>query len=174
MTQGELAAYIDTNLRNNGIYVVLSGGACVAVYSSYKYVSKDLDFIAVFTLDHKKVESLMKEIGFEKQGRNYFHPETNWYTEFISGPPGVGQNPIGEIHKIPQPTGNLRILSPADSVKDRLAAFYHWGDRQCLEQALLVAESNQVDLESIKTWSVLEGKKEGFEVFKRRLEEKYL
>lgn len=171
MSQGELAAYIDTHLQMNGVNVVLSGGACVAVYSSYQYVSKDLDFIARFTLDHNKIESLMKEIGFEKQGRYYFHPETNWYAEFISGPPGVGQEPVGKIHELTLSTGQLRLLSPTDSVKDRLAAFYHWGDRQCLEQALLVAQTLPVDLENVEAWSVREGKKDEYEVFRRRLEE---
>ena len=57
MTMGELAAYIDTHLRQHGIDVVLSGGASVAIYSQHKYVSKDLDFIAQFTIDRKKVET---------------------------------------------------------------------------------------------------------------------
>ena len=31
----------------------------------------------------------------------------------------------------------LKLLSPTDCVKDRLAAYYHWNDRQSLEQAIL-------------------------------------
>ena len=57
MTLGELAAYIDTHLREHGINVVLSGGACVAIYSDHQYVSKDLDFIAQFTIDHAEVQT---------------------------------------------------------------------------------------------------------------------
>jgi len=72
MSQGELAACIDTHLQMNGVKVVLSGGACVAVYRRDQYVSKDLDCIARFTLDHKKTESLMQEIGFEKTGSIFF------------------------------------------------------------------------------------------------------
>ena len=41
MSLGELAAFIDSNLRKKGIDVVLSGGACVAIYSDHRYVSKD-------------------------------------------------------------------------------------------------------------------------------------
>lgn len=47
MTDGELAAYVATHLRSKGIEVVLSGGACVSIYSSRKYVSMDLDLINV-------------------------------------------------------------------------------------------------------------------------------
>ena len=69
MTLGELAAFIDSHLRKNGINVVLSGGASVAIYSDHKYVSKDIDFIARFTIDHAKVESTMKKLGFELRGK---------------------------------------------------------------------------------------------------------
>jgi hypothetical protein len=68
MTQGELAAYIDSNLRERGVNVVLSGGACVAIYSSHQYVSKDLDFIAQFSLDSKTIASVMKALGFMPKG----------------------------------------------------------------------------------------------------------
>jgi hypothetical protein len=40
MTQAELGAFIQTHLRNNGIDVVLSGGAAVSIHSVGKYVSK--------------------------------------------------------------------------------------------------------------------------------------
>ena len=30
-------------------------------------------------------------------------------------------------------------MTPTDSVKDRLAAYYHWNDQQALEQAIMVA-----------------------------------
>ena len=64
MNLGELAAFIDTHLRKNGINVVLSGGGAVSIYSDHKYVSKDLDFIGRFDIDHKKVELVMEDIGF--------------------------------------------------------------------------------------------------------------
>jgi len=170
MSLGELAAFIDTHLRNKNINVVLSGGASVAIYSNHKYVSKDLDFIGRFSIDHKKVESAMLEIGFEKQGRYYHHPKTSYFAEFISGPPTVGQDPISEIHEVELVTGIVRIISPTDSVKDRLAAFYHWGDNQSLEQALLISRSNDIDIENVKLWSIREGKKDEFGEYKRRLE----
>jgi len=170
MSLGELAAFIDTHLRNKNINVVLSGGASVAIYSNHKYVSKDLDFIGRFSIDHKKVESAMLEIGFEKQGRYYHHPKTSYFAEFISGPPTVGQDPISEIHEVELLTGIVRIISPTDSVKDRLAAFYHWGDNQSLEQALLISRSNDIDIENVKLWSIREGKKDEFGEYKRRLE----
>ncbi len=172
MTQGELAATIDSYLRECGINVVLSGGACVAIYSDHKYVSKDLDFIELFTVDHAKVESCMKRLGFELRGKNYHHAQTPYFVEFISGPPTVGLDPIGGIHEVRMETGIIRIISPTDCVKDRLAAFYYWGDQQCLEQAILVCSSNPIELDSVRSWSIREGKKAEFEEFKRRMKNK--
>jgi len=47
----------------------------------------------------------------------------------------------------------LKILTPTDCVKDRLAAFYHWGDSQCLEQAVMVSLAQNIDYENIKNCS---------------------
>ncbi len=170
MTQGELAAYIDSHLRQKDINVVLSGGATVAVYSENKYVSKDLDFISRFLKDDAAIRSAMSELGFEREGKYYFHEQTPYFVEFITGPPSVGDEPIGEIREIEMATGILRIISPTDSVKDRLASYYHWKDRQGLEQAVLVAKSNEVDLEEVKEWSRKEGKLAEFHEFSQMLQ----
>ena len=45
MSPMELAGFISEHLSKHNIYVVLSGGACVAYYSKGKYVSMDLDFV---------------------------------------------------------------------------------------------------------------------------------
>jgi hypothetical protein len=54
-------------------------------------------------------------------------------------------------------TGRLRILSPTGCVKDRQAGYYFWKDVQCLEQAILVAADNEVDMDEIERWSGHEG-----------------
>ncbi|MCJ7715328.1 MAG: hypothetical protein MUO54_02245, partial [Anaerolineales bacterium] len=41
MSQAELAAYVDQHLKDSGLYVVLSGGAAVGIYSNGEYVSGD-------------------------------------------------------------------------------------------------------------------------------------
>ena len=173
MSLGELAAYIDTHLRENGINVVLSGGAAVSIYSDHKYVSKDLDFVGMFDIDHKKVESVMEKIVFFKKGRYYHHPQTEYFAEFISGPATVGQEPIGDPEEIHLPTGIVRIISPTDAVKDRLASFYHFEDRQGLEQAILITKSNKIDLSSVEAWPKREGMPDKFEFYKTRLEDDY-
>jgi hypothetical protein len=69
----------------------------------------------------------------------------------------VGKEPVKQIDSLELPTGVLKIISPTDCVKDRLAAYYHWKDLQSLEQAAMVATSKPIDLEEIERWSVNEG-----------------
>jgi len=63
----------------------------------------------------------------------------------------------------------LRLLSPTDCVKDRLAAYYYHHDRQCLEQACLVVKYSDVDLAEVERWSVHEGEKVKFSEIRDRL-----
>ena len=162
MSVGELAAYISSHLRRLGIDVVLSGGSCVSIYSAGKYVSKDLDFIDTRFATAREIREAMFSIGFAPEHRHFKHPEVDFLVEFPSGPPAVGKEPVVAIHEMEFSTGVLRILSPTDCVKDRLAAYYHWNDRQSLEQAVLVVHSNNVDLNEVKRWSKREGMSEVF------------
>ena len=162
MSIGEMAAYISSHLRGLGIDVVLSGGSCVSIYSAGKYVSKDLDFIDTRFATPREIRNAMFVIGFMPENRHFKHPEVDWLVEFPSGPLAVGKEPVGTINEIEFATGVLRILSPTDCVKDRLAAYYHWSDLQSLEQAVLVAQSNNIDLNEVKRWSNEEGMSDAF------------
>lgn len=57
------------------------------------------------------------------------------------------------------------VLSPTDSCRDRLAAFYHWNDRQSLEVAVAIARRNRVNMAAIRRWSIAEGAARGFDEF---------
>ncbi len=162
MSIGELAAYISSHLRGLGIDVVLSGGSCVSIYSAGKYVSEDLDFIDTRFARPREIREAMLAIGFAPENQYFEHPEVGVLVEFPSGPLAVGREPVGAINEIEFSTGVLRILSPTDCVKDRLPAYYHWNDLQSLEQAVLVAQSNNVDLNEVKRRSKEEGMSDAF------------
>ena len=171
MSHSELAAFIQGALRAEAIAVVLSGGSAVSFYSSNKYVSKDLDLINTGFARRSRIKSVMESLGFEEKGRYFTNPATQYFVEFPDGPLSVGEEPVKEVSEFELVTGTLRVLSPTDCVKDRLCAFYFWNDRQGLEQAVLVAKSQKVDLREIKRWSKVENKEQEFEIFKKRLNE---
>ncbi|MDP2599429.1 MAG: hypothetical protein Q8P84_01675 [Deltaproteobacteria bacterium] len=65
MTVAEIGAAVCNHLKNNGISVVLSGGACVSIYSDNQYVSRDLDFVMPdYSL--QEIDPVMKELDFER------------------------------------------------------------------------------------------------------------
>ena len=85
----------------------------------------------------------------------------------LNPPIAIGHESIRHFETLETPTGSLQLLTPTDSVKDRLASYFYWKDEQALEQAILVAKNNQIDLKDLNRWA----KEEGFlSRFKRFLE----
>lgn len=171
MSRAELGAFVQEHLRQKGIDLVLSGGACVSIYSQNRYESMDLDMIHTSLLKPKRklIREAMQELDFVEEGRYFKHSDTDLFIEFPVGPPAVGEEPVKEIRELLEITGVLKIISPTDCVKDRLAGFYHDNDLQCLEQAILVIQDNDVDIVEVKRWSKGEGKNEEFKRIKKRL-----
>ena len=172
MSRLELAAFIGAEFRNRKIDVVLSGGSCVSIYSQEKYVSMDLDFVNAGFAKRAAIRAAMESLGFHEENRYFRHHDSNLLVEFPPGPLGVGDEQVKQIDEIEVPTGVLRIISPSDCVKDRLAWFYHENDTECLEQAVLVAEANDIDLAEIRRWSEVEGKIDKFSQIRERLAKK--
>ena len=169
MNEAELSAYIQSHLREQGIEVVLSGGSAVTIYSKNKYTSKDLDLVNIYAVNRRKIRAAMSKLGFQEEGRYFTHPQTELFIEFPAGPLAIGDEVINNIVEKEVRTGTLRIISPTDCVKDRLAAYYHWGDQQCLVQAEYVARAQVIDLEEIERWSEREGMLSKFQDIKGRL-----
>jgi hypothetical protein len=165
----DLAAFICEACKREGIEVVLSGGACVSIYTKNKYESFDLDFVLLSPADRKRVGPVLGTLGFRKEGRYYRHPETPYIVEFLAPPLSVGEEPVREIREIRRGKRTLRLLSPTDCVKDRLAAFYHWNDQPSLRQAVLVCMDAEVDLGEVRRWSINEGMKGKHGLFKKAL-----
>ncbi len=172
MSMGELAAFVCSHLQRNGISVVLTGGGCVAIYAEGRYVSYDLDFIENLSSGRRKLKKVLAEIGFEEEGRYFKHSDTEYFLEFPPGPLAVGDEPPQKLTVLEFETGDLTALSPTDCIKDRLAAYFHWNDQECLAQALLVASVTDIDLPEIERWSRKEGNERKFNYFRDRLTKK--
>jgi len=172
MSMEELGAFVCSALEQEGIETVLSGGCCVEIYSNGRYTSDDIDLIDRFNGGHRKIKVVMEKLGFTeyKMKRYFVHEDTSLFIEFPRGPLGVGDAPIRNISKRESETGILKLLTPTDCIKDRLAGFYYWDDEQNLEQAIWVANENEFDMNSIEKWSKDEGEVEKFKVFKNRLD----
>ncbi len=107
----------------------------------------------------------MKGIGFRRVGDHYEHPRVRFLVEFPAGPLGIGGDL--DIRPVTFRIGKVGVkaLSATDSCRDRLAAFYHWNDRQSLATAVLICRRSKVNIRVIERWSTLDGATDKFQAF---------
>ncbi len=167
MTIGEFAAIIASELELRGISTVLTGGAVVSIYTENKYMSYDADFIS--PADQKSISAAMKELGFTKSGKEFRHNNTDFFVEFPTGPLAIGNQIIQANTQLEINNHKLKLLSPTQSVMDRLSAYFHWNDLQCLDQAIWIAAKHPVQIKAIKEWAKREGEEDKFKIFLEHL-----
>ena len=170
-TMMELAAIISDALHKAGIAATLSGGAVVSIYTDNEYQSKDLDFVTAATVDD--LASVLAPLGFVHMGiprmSQFSHPLVEWFIEFPPTPISFGNLYVDhkDCATIDLNVGRLRIITPTQSVMDRLAAAIHWTDAQSREQALHVAAHQSIDWKALRNWFTNEGESiEDFEQFR--------
>ena len=171
MDPAELGALVCETLADNGISAVLNGGTCVSVWTRNEFASLDLDFIALSLHSNSEIARALEGIGFQRSTSNarYFqHPDTELSLEFPPGPLMVGDEHIADksVDRYATDLGVLRLLSPTDCVKDRLAGYYYFRDEQNLRQAIAVARAHSVDWRNLERWHATEGQAEGYVEFK--------
>jgi hypothetical protein len=173
-TEEELWHYVGWHLEGAGIGSVLVGGAVVAIHTEGLYRSGDLDLVPDH-FDRKQIEGVLRGLGFEPSKSRYFrHPQcSHLFLEFPRGPVEIGEEFPVFPEEIEIMGRRLRLLSPTDSVKDRLAGYIHWNSRANFEQAVLICrrQSVRVDMEQVRRWCEREGGLEAFEELARNLEQ---
>lgn len=156
----ELWEYVCSRLKNDGINTVLVGGAVAAIYSKGAYKSGDLDIVInSVIIDEKKVAQSMVNLGFAKSGRHWIHPDCkHLYIEFIRPPIAIGDD--YRITPVKRMVDNkeISILSPEDCVRDRLSSYVYFKAAECLDQAVMVAKEQKIDINKIQEWAKNEGK----------------
>jgi hypothetical protein len=169
-TREQLAAIVVAKLKEHSIDAVLVGGSVVSIYTDNKYASNDLDFISPAT--DKRIEKAMSELRFTRSGKDFVHADSIFTVEFPTGPIGIGDDqPVKPEGRMEVDGVTIVMLSPTQSVMDRLAWFFYSNDRQCLDQALWIAEKHPVSIEQITAWAQRERQHEKLKVFLNRLKQ---
>jgi hypothetical protein len=163
----ELAGLLYHHLKEDGIEVILVGGSCVTIYSNNRYFSSDLDYVS--HQDFHKIEESLKKIGFIKNGKIFKHPQCQFLIDFVTQPVSIGDEIITKFEEISTEYGSFKLLTVTDCVKDRLASFYHWDDRQGLNQALDVCMDHKININKIREWSKKQGFEDKFLIFEEEL-----
>jgi len=167
----ELAFIVGTALEKAKQTAVLSGGGAAQIYAPDDYRSRDLDFVLSFFSSDSKSRTALEDLGFQRIGRNMVHAVCPYTVEFPPGPLSVGDDTLTVWDTLRRDELVLNIISPTDSVRDRLAAYLHWNDLGSLESALAVAKAqkDRIDLGLIEDWCRREGGEPKFVVFRKRL-----
>ena len=114
------------------------------------------------------VRTALLELGFEEKGRVFLHNKFEISIDLIALPLTVGEENITKVNEIRENDTLLKLLTPTDSVKDRLSAYYHWNDQQALEQALMVCKEQDIDIDNVREWSKREEMQDKFKNFEIR------
>lgn len=169
-TEEELWKYVASHLKKHNVDTILVGGAVVSIYSEGAYESGDLDLVLT-NMFIKNLPTLMSEIGFiKKAGRHYEHPECkHLFVEFPSSFLEIGEDSQIVPDEVSVDGMKIKILSPTDCVRDRLAGYMYFKSRDNFDQAILVAKKHPVDLDKIKKWCAGEKYLNVFEEFVQAL-----
>jgi hypothetical protein len=164
---GAVAVSVGDILRRKGIRAVLTGGACAALHSNDAYSSLDVDFVLGGRTSQDALDDAMATAGYRRDGDRYVHSRHPYVVEFPRGPLGIGDDVGIRPVIVRRGRASTLALSLTDSCRDRLAAFYHWNDRQGLRAAVVIAARRRVDFGAIRRWSVREGFTAKFGEFER-------
>lgn len=158
-TDIELAVLVSRALEEAGITATLVGGAAVSLHSKNEYKSMDLDFVTAAMSE--SLATALEPLGFElaKDKRHFVHPGTDYFVEFPPSPLEFGNRTVdhADIPRLETAWGPLRVITPTLCVMDRLAAYWHWNDRQSWDQALMVVSHSDVDFDDLARFAQEEG-----------------
>jgi hypothetical protein len=165
----EVAITVGDALRRHAIRAVLTGGACASLYTDGRHASVDADFVLVSEVPLEDLDAAMATVGFRRDRDSYVHPTIDFYVEFVPGPLAIGRDQAIRPTTRRLGSASTLALSPTDSCRDRLAAFYHWKDRQSLDVAVQIALDNRLGWGVLKRWSRAEGFEDAYEEFVDRV-----
>ena len=161
-TLAEVAVAVGDVLRRRGIRAVLTGGACASLHSDGAHTSMDVDLILQGSTTQQALDDALAPLGFRREGDHYEHPRAPFIVEFPPGPLGIGADLDVRPVLIRRGSAATLALSATDACRDRLAAFYHWNDRQSLRIAAEIAVRRRIDRRRVEQWSRREGHEDGF------------
>lgn len=112
---------LTTRLSAHGIEPILVGGAALEFYTAGGYATKDVDLALPAA---PEVDAAFAALGFDKEGRYWFHPEF----ELLFEAPAPAGLPGEDAPRTEVEIDGLRvvIIGIEDLLIDRLRGWVHW------------------------------------------------
>lgn len=114
----------------------------------------------------KALTAVLEPLGFtaSPDGRHFTHEASGWLVEFPPGPLAFGETVFGndDIPVLDTAYGQVRVITPTQSLMDRLAAYFHWNrQRPVRDQARALVQTadplGRIDWEALYRWAEREG-----------------
>jgi hypothetical protein len=163
----KIAYVVCTAFEQANVTAVLVGGGAATFYAARAYQTRDLDFVLPLELFGMPKASILHQLGFiaSNAAGTYEHPDTTFTLEILQGPLGIGDEAVRVWDTLWSGDLVLHVISPTNSVKDRLASAIHFKDLSAARQAAEIAKLHPVDMEAVKTWCEREGGMTTFALF---------
>lgn len=167
-----VAFKVCTALHRERVRAVLCGGSAVEVYVPQEYKSGDVDFIVSWLADSTRVDAIVKEIGYERQGRIYVCEANPVTLDFPSDALMIWDEAVTAFDTLTRDDLVLHIQTPFDTVRDRLCWFFmDRPDYQAMQVAAAVAKAYNVRMEDLESWAERIREQDRFTEFRRFLEQ---
>lgn len=119
---------------------ILVGGGAVEFYTMGAYTTVDIDLIAP---SGKDIDARLKELGFDKRGKNYVNDDLDIFLEFPSSSLAEG----ADYNELDTQNGKIRVISIEDLIVDRLNAFKWWNSSIDGVSSLLLLNSKVIKVD---------------------------
>ncbi|MFH0799016.1 MAG: hypothetical protein V2A66_02400 [Pseudomonadota bacterium] len=165
----EVAASVSACLTETGHDPILTGSACAAIYGGKSIKPQSIEFVIKdYAVD--AVNVAMEKLGFvARSDHSFIKKDCPFEIVLVPAPVVAGDDVVSIFDAVRTAAGSIRLLNPTDCVRQRLSAFYRWGDREALLEALRVSRRHKVDMDLIRRWSDWEWAADGFEEFTKSL-----
>ncbi len=122
-----VSAIITKLLEKYGIKPIVVGGFSVEIYTNRDYSTRDIDFVVN---EINKVSSLLKEVGFEKEGRHLYHQRLKVAIEFPDDRLAGSYQKVTKVEIDEGENLYVYVISLEDIIMDRLRASIYWGESE--------------------------------------------
>jgi hypothetical protein len=166
----DIAFKVCTALDQEGVKAVLCGGSAAEVYVPQEYQSGDVDFIVSWPVDDKRLERIVGELGYRRQGSVYVCDDNRVTLDFPSDVLMIWDEAVTRFDTLTRDGMLLHVQTPFDTVRDRLCWYFSdVRDFQSLGVAVAVAKACDVGVDKVAEWAASIGESARFEDFKRAL-----
>jgi len=158
-TYEEVAYEVCSAFARKSVVAVLVGGGAATFYAPKAYQTRDLDFVLHLQLFGMPKATILSDLGFTSSDAagTYEHSEIPYTLEILRGPLAIGEEILSSWDTHTKGELILHVISPTDSVKDRLGHGIHFADLNAVRQAAEVAKLHPIDLGAVRAWCEKEG-----------------